>query len=124
VHVALEVGRLDWGRVEGYYRRSQMDKRLWIVLSIALAVFLVGCATIGIIAPSPTPTVALTAGDLQRITAAEAHALVSDGTALLYDARSLRAYQNLHAGGAISFPEADVAARYGELPADEALIFY
>ena len=101
-----------------------MDKRLWILLPIALAVFLVGCATIGTVAPSPTPTVALTAGDLQRVTAAEAYALVSDGTALLYDTRWLKAYQTLHATGAISFPEADAAALYGELPTDEVLIFY
>jgi len=49
---------------------------------------------------------------------------VDDGTALLYDTRSAEEYQTLHAAGAISFPEADVGARYGELPTDEALIFY
>ena len=101
-----------------------MDKRLWMVFFLALAVLLVGCATSGTVAPSPTPTVALTAGDLQLLTTAEAYALVSDGTALLYDTRSAEEYQTLHAAGAISFPEADVAARYGELPADQALIFY
>ena len=109
-----------------------MYKRLWMVLFVGLSmvlfvglsVLLVGCTTSGTVAPSPTPTVALTAADLQLLTTAEAHALVSDGTALLYDARSLRAYQNLHAAGAISFPEAEVAARYGELPTDQALIFY
>ena len=101
-----------------------MSKRLWMVFFMALAVSLVGCATWGTAAPPPTPTVALTAADLQLLTTAEAHALVNDGTALLYDTRSLRAYQTLHAAGAISFPEADVAARYGELPTDRALIFY
>lgn len=101
-----------------------MDKRLWMVLLIALAVLLVGCAASEPVAPSPTPTVALTAGDLQLVTTAEAFALVNDGTALLYDTRSVEEYQTLHATGAISFPEADVAARYGELPTDGALIFY
>jgi hypothetical protein len=101
-----------------------MNKRLWMVLLIALAVLLVGCAAPGTVAPSPTPTVALTAGDLQLVTTAEAYALVNDGTALLYDTRSVEEYQTLHATGAISFPEADVAARYGELPTDGALIFY
>jgi photosystem II stability/assembly factor-like uncharacterized protein len=101
-----------------------MDKRLWMFFFLALAVLLVGCATSGTVAPSPTPTVALTAGDLQLLTTAEAYALVSDGTALLYDTRSVEEYQTLHATGAISFPEADVAARYGELPTDGALIFY
>ena len=101
-----------------------MDKRLWMVLLIALAVLLVGCATPDTVTPSPTPTVALTAADLQLLTTAEAYALVDDGAALLYDTRSTEEYQTLHAAGAISFPEADVAARYGELPTDEALIFY
>lgn len=101
-----------------------MDKRLWMVLLVALAVLLVGCATSGPAAPSPTPTVALTAADLQLLTTAEAHALVNDGTALLYDTRSAQEYQTLHAAGAISLPEAEVAARYGELPTDQPLIFY
>jgi hypothetical protein len=101
-----------------------MDKRLWMVLLIALAVLLVGCATSEPVTPSPTPTVALTAGDLQLVTTAEAYALVSDGTALLYDTRSVEEYQTLHATGAIAFPEAEVAARYGELPTGGSLIFY
>jgi uncharacterized protein YcfL len=101
-----------------------MDRRLWMFFFLALAVLLVGCATSGTVAPSPTQTVALTAGDLQLVTTAEAYALVSDGTALLYDTRSLEEYQILHATGAISFPEAEMAARYGELPTDGALIFY
>jgi hypothetical protein len=101
-----------------------MYKRLWMLLFVALSVLLVGCATSGPVAPSPKPTVALTAADLQLLTTAEAHALANEGTALLYDTRSAEEYQTLHAAGAISLPEADVAARYGELPADEALIFY
>jgi hypothetical protein len=101
-----------------------MHKRLWMVLFIALSVLLVGCAVSGTVAPAPTPTVVLTAADLQLLTTAEAHALVSDGAALLYDTRSAEEYQTLHAAGAISFPEADVAARYGELPTDQTLIFY
>jgi hypothetical protein len=101
-----------------------MYKRLWMVLFVALSVLLVGCATSGTVAPSPTPMVALTAADLQLLTTAEAHALVNEGAALLYDTRSAEEYQTLHAAGAISLPEADAAARYGELPADEALIFY
>jgi hypothetical protein len=101
-----------------------MDKRLWMVFFMALAVLLVGCATSDTVAPSPTPTVALTAGDLQLLTTAEAYALVSDGAALLYDTRSAEEYQTLRATGAVSFPEAEMAARYGELPTDGSLIFY
>ena len=101
-----------------------MNKWLWMVLLTALAVLLVGCATSDTVAPSATPTVALTADDLQLVTTAEAYALASDGTALLYDTRSAEEHQTLRAAGAISFPEAEMAARYGELPTDQALIFY
>lgn len=101
-----------------------MNKWLWMVFLTALAVLLVGCATSDTVVPSATPTVALTADDLQLVTTAEAYALANDGTALLYDTRSAEEYQTLHAAGAISFPEADVATRYGELPADKVLIFY
>jgi rhodanese-related sulfurtransferase len=89
-----------------------------------LAVLLASCGASDGAVPSATPATALTAADLQLITAGEAYALVDDGTALLYDTRSLEEYQALHAAGAISFPEADVVARYGELPTDKGLIFY
>lgn len=101
-----------------------MNKWLWLVFLTALAVLLVSCGTSDTVVPSATPTTVLTADDLQLVTTAEAQALVDDGTALLYDTRSAEEYQTLHASGAISFPEADVAARYGELPTDKTLIFY
>jgi rhodanese-related sulfurtransferase len=61
---------------------------------------------------------------VQRITVEEAKVLLDGGLAVLYDARSAEAYRAQHAVGAISLPEADVEARYGELPTDKALIFY
>ena len=64
------------------------------------------------------------ASDVQRITPAEAKSLVDSGEAVLYDARSAADYNALHASGALSFPEADAAGRFGELPADKSLIFY
>lgn len=76
------------------------------------------------VAPSATPVAALTAKDVQRITPADAKALLDNGTAVLYDARSAKAYRSKHAAGAISFPEADIATRYSELPADKTFIFY
>jgi hypothetical protein len=78
--------------------------------------------------PSPAPTattpVVVSADDLQRVTAEEAKALVDEGRAVLYDVRSAGTYLGRHAAGALSFPEADLAERYGELPTDKALIFY
>jgi hypothetical protein len=74
--------------------------------------------------PTVTPAAALTAQDVQRITPAQAAALLDSGEALLYDVRSTAEYNTLHAAGALSFPDTDAAARYGELPADKSLIFY
>jgi rhodanese-related sulfurtransferase len=61
---------------------------------------------------------------VQRITPAEAKSLLDSGEAVLYDTRSAGAYEALHAAGALSFPEAEAAARVGELPADKSLVFY
>ena len=74
--------------------------------------------------PSATPVVVLTADDLQRITAAEAKALLDEGAAVLYDVRSVDSYRARHAAGAVSFPEADAALRHDDLPTDKALVFY
>jgi len=70
------------------------------------------------------PAAALTAQDVQRITLADAKSLLDNGTAVLIDARSERAYSSGHAAGAISLPEAEVVARLSELPTDKSLIFY
>jgi hypothetical protein len=75
-------------------------------------------------APTATTMVVVSAEDVQRVTAVEATALLDDGAAVLYDVRSEGTYLGRHAAGALSFPEADVAERYGELPTDKALIFY
>jgi hypothetical protein len=101
-----------------------VNRRLWTTVLAGLVVLSASCGTSDTAAPSVMPTVALTADDLQLVTTAEANALVNDGTALLVDTRSVEEYRILRAASAISFPEADMAARYGELPTDKALIFY
>ena len=101
-----------------------MNKFLWLILLTGLAVLLAGCATSAEEAPSATPLATLPAIEPQLITTAEAYALVDSGEAVLVDTRSVEEYQVQHAAGAVPFPEADVVARYGELPTDEALIFY
>ena len=124
-----------------------MKKWLWMITFTCLIVLLAGCGAsdtgseqVVRITPAPpaeeqapsntlpptaaTPVAALTAQDVQRITLADAKSLLDNGTAVLIDARSERAYSSGHAAGAISLPEAEVVARFGELPADKALIFY
>ena len=76
------------------------------------------------VAPSATPLVVRSAADVQCITPAEAKTLLDEGQAVLYDTRSAGSYHTQHAAGAVSFPEADVSARFSELPTDQALIFY
>ncbi len=94
-----------------------MKRCLWVVLSVSLAVLLVGCG-------AANPGVA-TADAVQRIRPQDAKALLDAGEAVLYDARSADTYSIQHAAGALSFPEEEITARIDELPDDgRALIFY
>ncbi len=103
-----------------------MTKWLGVIVFTGLIVLLAGCSAAGTGAPSTDVPVATPSDDvqLQFMTTAEAYSLVESGEGILYDTRSVEEYQALHAAGAASFPEADMAARYDELPADKALIFY
>jgi len=67
--------------------------------------------------PAPYPGV-------QRLSAQEAQAKLGRGEAVLIDVRSKAAYDRLHAAGALSFPEAEIEAREGELPQGVLLILY
>jgi hypothetical protein len=105
-----------------------------MIVLTGLIVLLAGCSSSGAgaervvrVTPAPiatTSVAALTDKDVQRITLANAKELLDNGTAVLYDARSAKAYNSKHAAGAISLPENEVAARFNELPADKVLIFY
>jgi hypothetical protein len=108
-----------------------MTKGLGAIVLIGLIVLLAGCSVAGTGVPSteiPSSSLVTVPSSadvqLQLITTAEAQSLVESGTGVLYDTRSLEEYQTRHAAGAVSFPEADMAARYAELPTDRALIFY
>lgn len=124
-----------------------MNKWLWMIVLTGLVVLLAGCGAsdagaervVRVTPASPTegrapsntvprtaaaPVADLTVKDVQRITLADAKSLLDNGTAVLYDARSVRAYSSKHAAGAISLPEDEVAVRASELPADKVLIFY
>jgi len=104
-----------------------MKNRLWMAGLMGIVLLLGGCGI-----PNPEPvaeavaaTRNVTSGDeVQRMSVTEARLLADAGQAGLYDTRSERSFRSSHAAGAISFPEADAAARAGELPTDKAVIFY
>jgi hypothetical protein len=115
-------------------RGMKMNRLPWLLVLISVIALLVGCgpSTTGnlqaeraaIASPAATPSDRFTTQDVQRITPAEASSLVDSGEAVLYDVRSAEAYRALHAAGAVSWPEAAAAARFGELQTDKTLIFY
>ena len=62
--------------------------------------------------------------DVPRVSLQEAQEKMSQGRAVLVDVRTKSSYDNSHAAGAISIPEAEVAARKDELPRDKEIILY
>jgi hypothetical protein len=77
--------------------------------------------------PAPTRSAAQTSASsdpVQRITVADAVALLDRGEGVLYDTRTTAAYKDKHAVGAVSFPEAELETLLDTLPADKALLFY
>jgi hypothetical protein len=77
--------------------------------------------------PTPVPAVAESFDEreqVQRISVAQAKALVDSGQAALYDTRPPDAFLEKHAAGANSFPEDSLEALLPTLPPDKTLIFY
>ena len=91
-----------------------MKRVWWLGLLAGLALLLAACG----------PGAVRTTRDVERISAAEAKELQDAGEAVLYDVRSAAAYRELHAAGARSLPESEVAANLDELETDKTLIFY
>jgi hypothetical protein len=75
--------------------------------------------------PGPKPT-ATTGGEPPRITLAEFKALYDKPATrpIILDVRPANSYRQGHIKGAISFPEADVDRRVGELPKDKLIVAY
>ena len=69
------------------------------------------------IAPIPYP-------DVPRMPLQEAQAKLEQGQAILIDVRTKQSYDAGHAAGALSIPEAEMAARLSELPRDKEIILY
>jgi hypothetical protein len=80
-------------------------------------------------AATPTPLPVMASGpaepeQVQRISVADAKALVDRGEAVLYDTRLPESFMEKHAAGAVSFPEASLDMLAPTLPSDKALVFY
>ena len=78
------------------------------------------------IEPTETPPVSPTEEEPPRISLEDFKALYDDPARrpLVIDVRSPATYEEGHIEGAISFPEADVDARVGELPRDRLIVAY
>jgi len=59
-----------------------------------------------------------------RISVLETKARMNSGQAVIVDTRSSQMFEEGHAEGALSVPEAEVEALYGGLPRGKALILY
>lgn len=73
-------------------------------------------------APATAPADPL--AEAPRISAADAKKALDAGKAVLVDVRSLDAWQEEHAKGAISIPVNELYARTGELSKDKQVIAY
>ena len=80
--------------------------------------------------PAPAPPAAPVAApadplaEAPRISAADAKKALDAGKAVLVDVRSLDAWQDEHAKGAVSIPVNEIYARMSELPKDKQVIAY
>ena len=111
----------------GKYTKSS-DKNAgnskWIIA--AVLVLVVAVAAVGAIAlrnDSPTVDPALGLVENREIDVQEAHALYQEGVFTL-DVRTPEEYQAGHIPGATLIPLDQLAARAGELPADEPILIY
>lgn len=94
---------------------------------VPLAVILAMPGAQAPIQPPPAPAVAAPADPLAeapRISAADAKKALDAGKAVLVDVRSLDAWQDEHAKGAVSIPVNEIYARMSELPKDKQVIAY
>ena len=73
---------------------------------------------------TPVARPLVSSDDMPRITVQELKAKLDAGQALVFDARLQPAYAQKHIAGAISMPQAEVAARLTELPTDKLAVFY
>ena len=74
---------------------------------------------------STSPATAATPSDgVRRVAVAELREALDKGAAVIVDVRSADQYKASHIKGALHIPEAEVAARSGELPRDKMIVTY
>lgn len=83
-----------------------------------------GDISVPIVTAQPRPTTEIPFPDVPRISVSDAKALTDAGKAILVDVRSKAAYDQSHAAGAVSIPEAEMGARLNELPRDKDVVLY
>jgi 3-mercaptopyruvate sulfurtransferase SseA len=96
-----------------------------------ILILIIGLAAIGIailiydaiVAKNDVPAIT-SQDDVPRVAVEDAYQAFSRGEAVLVDTRSLEAYQQGHAAGAISLPMADVENRFSELDPAQWYITY
>ena len=113
--------------------------RLFISLSAAIILAVValtacnstdGSATKSQVKPqtakeSTSPVAIATPSDgVRRVAVAELREALDKGAAVVVDVRSADQYKASHIKGALHIPEAEVAARSGELPRDKMIVTY
>ncbi len=78
--------------------------------------------SVPIVTSEPLPTTEIPNPNVQRISVKDAKTQLDKGKAVLYDVRTKDSYDQSHAVGAISMPEADVNSRLSEFPKDKLII--
>jgi len=96
----------------------------WVFAAAAAGVVLVAAGLIGLTQQRAAGITYLPDPDVPRISPAEAYQEQQAGQAVILDARPAEQYQESHARGALSAPEADLATWISQLPADKTLVFY
>jgi hypothetical protein len=113
--------------------KKSTDRSRWPLVIIVLgAVFLLVAAGSFIFFSSngnpltpPTQTmIPVGAGDIVRVSAADAYAAQTANQAVIVDVRSLEEYSQSHIEGAISIPLNDLPARMGELDPEDWIVPY
>lgn len=80
--------------------------------------------SVPIVTAAPLPTTEIPYPDVARISVKDAKNQFDKGKAILVDVRTKEAYDQAHADGAISIPEAEVNSRLNELPNNKLIILY
>ena len=94
------------------------------ILIIGIAAIGIGILIYDAIASKNAIPAITSQDDVPRVTVEDAYQAFSLGEAVLVDTRSLEAYQQGHAVGAISLPVAEVENRLGELDPAQWYITY